>query len=364
LEVRRIREVPPKDDDESPSRLRTIPWTLVARASTIGIFFLLFCVALELARAILLPVVSGVVIGLMLGPVSTLASRYRVPSWVSAAVLVALFVVLVSLAVTILSAPVVEWIGKAPEIGKIVSEKLRFLDRPLEALHDIRKALTPSDGGRTLQVEIGPSLVAPALTVLSPAIGELVVFVGTLFFFLLGRTQLRNVMVVFFENREARLRMLRILNDIESNLKSYLSVVTVINFVVGVAAAIIAFAVGLPNAAAWGVLAFILNFIPYIGALIMEAGLFLVGLVTFPNVTQALMAPLLFLALATLEGHFITPSIMGRRLTLNPLIVFLSLVFWTWLWGPVGAFLAVPLLIVALVVAQHLFPEDEPELPS
>ena len=78
----------------------------------------------------------------------------------------------------------------------------------------------------------------------------------------------------------------------------------------------------------------------------------------------ALLAPALFLALATLEGHFVTPSIIGHRLTLNPLTVFLSLVFWTWLWGPVGAFLAVPLLIMALVVIGHLFREDEPELPT
>jgi len=96
----------------------------------------------------------------------------------------------------------------------------------------------------------------------------------------------------------------------------------------------------------------------------MEAALFAVGLVTFTTLAHALVAPLIFLALATLEGHFITPGIMGKRLTLNPLTVFLSLVFWTWLWGPVGAFLAVPLLIVGLVVIDHLFPDDEPELPA
>jgi len=90
----------------------------------------------------------------------------------------------------------------------------------------------------------------------------------------------------------------------------------------------------------------------------------MVGLVTFPTLAHALVAPLIFLALATLEGHFITPGIMGRHLTLNPLTVFLSLVFWTWLWGPVGAFLAVPLLIVAQVVFGHLFPEGDPELPT
>ena len=80
--------------------------------------------------------------------------------------------------------------------------------------------------------------------------------------------------------------------------------------------------------------------------------------------THALVAPLLYFGFTTLEGHFITPSIMGRRLTLNPLTVFLSLIFWTWLWGPIGAFLAVPLLIVALVAIQHLFPQDDLVLPG
>jgi predicted PurR-regulated permease PerM len=96
----------------------------------------------------------------------------------------------------------------------------------------------------------------------------------------------------------------------------------------------------------------------------MEAALLAVGLVTFPSLTHAVVAPVLFLAFATLEGHFITPSIMGRHLTLNPLTVFLSLVFWAWLWGPIGAFLAVPLLIVVLVATHHMFPSDEPVLPE
>jgi predicted PurR-regulated permease PerM len=158
--------------------------------------------------------------------------------------------------------------------------------------------------------------------------------------------------------------MLKIMNDIEHNLTGYLSVVAVINIAVGICGGLAAWVAGLPDPVAWAVLGFILNFIPYIGALIMEVGLFTVGLVTFPTLTHALLAPLLFLAFATLEGHFITPSIIGHRLTLNPLTVFLSLVFWTWLWGPVGAFLAVPLLIMALVVVDHLFPEDEPQLPA
>jgi predicted PurR-regulated permease PerM len=158
--------------------------------------------------------------------------------------------------------------------------------------------------------------------------------------------------------------MLKIMNDVERNLTGYLSVVTLINIAIGVCAGFAAWVTGLSDPIAWAVLGFILNFIPYIGALMMEVAMFMVGLVTFDTLAHALMAPLIFLVLATLEGHFITPSIMGRRLTLNPLTVFVSLVFWTWLWGPVGAFLAVPLLIVALVVVDHLFPENEPELPA
>jgi predicted PurR-regulated permease PerM len=185
-----------------------------------------------------------------------------------------------------------------------------------------------------------------------------------LFFVLLGRSRLRRALVVRFKDHGARLRTLKIWNDIESQLTGYLSVVALINLAVGTAAAVIAFTVGLPNVLAWGVLAFILNFIPYIGALIMEVILLGVGLVTFPTLTHALAAPALYLAFTTLEGHFVTPGIMGRRLTLSPLIVFLALVFWTWLWGPAGAFLAVPLLIAGLVAMHHIFPKNEPVLPG
>jgi predicted PurR-regulated permease PerM len=96
----------------------------------------------------------------------------------------------------------------------------------------------------------------------------------------------------------------------------------------------------------------------------MQLVMLSVGLVTFPTLGHALLGPVMYLVFTTLEGHFITPAIMGRQLTLNPLTVFLSLVFWTWLWGPIGAFLAVPLLIVMLVVASHLVPKEESTLPE
>jgi predicted PurR-regulated permease PerM len=108
----------------------------------------------------------------------------------------------------------------------------------------------------------------------------------------------------------------------------------------------------------------LLNYIPYIGPACMALILLAVGLVTFPTLGHALLPPAAFVALTTLEGHIITPTVLGRSLTLNPLAVFLALAFWTWMWGPMGAFLSVPLLIVALVIFGHLFPSDDIKLPG
>ena len=338
-------------------------WRTAAQAATIGMFLILLVVALSLGRPILLPVASAFVVSMMLGPLSARAERYRVPSLVSALALWLLVIAVFYGVIVLLAGPALDWIGKAPDIGRNIQEKLHILDRPIAALQDLRDALLPSDKRGSLGVDI-LSFVQPAVLIVTPAIGQMLTFFGTLFFMLLGRSRLRRVLVAFFDERDARLRTLKIMNDIEHNLTGYLSIVTIINVAIGFCGGFAAWVTGLPDPVAWAVLAFILNFIPYIGALIMEAALFVVGLVTFPTLTHALIAPLLFLARATLEGHFITPSVMGHRLTLNPLTVFLSLVFWTWLWGPVGAFLAVPLLIVGLVVIDHLFPDDEPELPA
>jgi predicted PurR-regulated permease PerM len=352
-----------KITDPHPLERRTVAWRAGAQFATIGIFLILLIAALELGRPILVPVTSALVIGFMLGPLSTRAEKYKIPSLVSAIAFWLFIVAVLYLIIVTVSGAVVDVADTAPDLGRNIKEKLQVFERPMAALQELRSAIMPrgADAGVTVDLV---SIAAPALSFLTPAVGQIVAFLGTLFFFLLGRTQLRHVLVIFFENRDARLRMLRILNDIESNLTNYLSVVTVINFVVGLAAALIAFLVGLPNAAAWGVLAFILNFIPYIGALIMQVVLFLVGVIVFPTLGQALIAPLLYLAFTTLEGHFITPSIMGKRLFLNPLTVFLALIFWTWLWGPMGAFLSVPLLIMMLVAINHLFPSDDPVLPG
>lgn len=337
---------------------------VAAEVSIIGVFFFCFIAAIEYARPILLPVVAAIMLGLMLGPLSDIASKAHIPKTLTAVVLWLLVIAAFYGLFILLSAPIVDWVGKAPELGVIIKEKLHVLDRPISAIQELRNALFPQGNAKEEAPFSLVSLLQPTVTVVTPAVGQMVIFFGTLFFFLLGREQLRAVMVVFFKNREARLRMLRILNDVESNLTSYLSLVAMINLAVGVIAFGVAYAVGLPNPLVWGVLGFVFNFVPYLGALLMQLVLLAVGLVTFPTLAQAVIAPLLYLFFTTLEGHFVTPAVMGKHLLINPLTVFLALVFWTWLWGPVGALLAVPILIVTMVVFSHIFPREEATLPG
>jgi predicted PurR-regulated permease PerM len=199
---------------------------------------------------------------------------------------------------------------------------------------------------------------------LSPTIGELLIFLTTLFFVLLDRVDLRKTMILLFKDQDDRLRVIRIINDLERNLSRYIGTVTVINLGVGVLTAFGAWMLGFSNPALFGALAFVCNYVPYIGPAVVVVVLFAAGLVSFPSLAYASVAPLMFVALTTIEGHVVTPNIVGRRLTLSPLGVFLSLAFWTWLWGPVGAFLSVPFLILGLVIVRHLFGADEGELPE
>lgn len=350
-------------DSTPPAAYDPSGWSNAAQVSICGIFVIVLIAALELARPLLLPAVSAFIIGLMLGPLQARAKKAGLPALLTAIALWLLVVVVFYGLIALLAKPALDWIGKAPEMGATIKDKFHFLNRPLQAMQDLRNAILPDSEKTGLGIDI-VNFVTPALTFVTPAIGQIMIFFGTLFFFLLGRARLRSALVAQFDDKERRLRALKIMSAVEHSLTSYLSVVAVINLAVGAAAFVIAFAVGLPNPVAWGVLAFLLNFIPYIGALIMQVVLLAVGLVTFPTFAHALIAPLAYLAFTTLEGHFITPGIMGRQLTLMPLTVFLSLIFWTWLWGPVGAFLAVPLLIVAMVAQQHIFPSDEPVLPG
>jgi predicted PurR-regulated permease PerM len=336
-------------------------WAAAGQAATIGIFLILFGAFLYVGRAILLPILSAAVVSLTLAPLIKAAKRRGFPPWLSGIVIVALALGALSIAATALAGPVSEWIKRAPEIGATLKDRLAVLDQPIAAAHQLHTALFGDAAPLNVNT---PDIVLPVVAFVTPAAGELLLFFGTLLFFLIGQIELRNSLVSMFGNRDTKLRFLKIMRDIERNLAGYLTVVTMVNVGLGIVVALGAWLIGYPNPVIFGVLAGLLNYVPYVGPGVMVIVLFGVGLVSFPSIGHALIAPAGLIALTTIEGHFVTPTIVGRRLTLNPLLVFLALAFWTWMWGPLGAFLAVPLSIIGLVVFNHLVPDDDVHLPE
>jgi predicted PurR-regulated permease PerM len=342
----------------------TDAWRAFAQLATIGMFLLAFVTALYFGRPFLMPILAALLVGATFAPLIKMADQRGVSPWLTAVVIVMLVVAAIAVAASLFAAPVIEWIGRAPEIGAIIKEKFYVFDRPLAALRDLQKALMPPSRPEVAVETSQIALVTPVVAFVTPAVAQVVLFFATLLFVLAGQIELRRYAASWFRDREAKLRFIRIANDIEDNLASYVAVLTVINLGLGTLVAVGAWLFGLPNPVVFGVMIAVLNYLPYIGPAIMVIVLFGVGLVTFPTLGYALLPPAAFVALATLEGQIFTPMILGHRLTLNPLAVFLSIAFWAWLWGPMGAFLAVPLLIVGMVVINHVFPAEDSKLPG
>lgn len=352
-----LRLTDPRPLPEAGSFLRKL-----AQFAVIGIFIVMLGVVLDLARALVLPVAAAAVVGTMLSPLGGLAERARVPPWLFATATVLLFLFILQVLTAAVSAPLVDWIGRAPELVEAIRIKLQGLEEhfaAIRAAHSLMESLGATGG---MRVDVA-AIVQPLVGFLSPAIGEIAIFLATLFFVLADRVDLRKHLILIFGDKEDRLRAIRILNDIEHHLALYIGTVTVINMCVGLITAAGAWLLGFDQPALIGALAFVCNYVPYVGPALVIVVLFVVGLISFPSLAYAGLAPLLYLGLTFTEGHVVTPSILGRRMTLSPLAVFLNLAFWTWLWGPVGAFLSVPFLIFGLVIFNHLVAEDA-ELPA
>ena len=340
---------------------------VIRRAEVVAfalVALLVICVVAVLyaAKAFFLPVVAAFVVGTMLSPAAGFLERHRIPRAVSAVLIVTGVGAGVAFIVGLISSPLMEWSNRLPELGSLLKDKLHVFDRPLALWHELQSMLGGSDTFSTFQM---PKFdwVQPAVEFLSPTFTEFLLFFATLILFLASWRDLRRALIMTFADHAARLRMLRILNEIEGHLGGYLLTVTMINLGVGAATGIICAITGMPNAAGLGALAATLNFFPIIGPVAMFAILTVVGVIAFSTIGGGLIAPLAFIGVVFIEGHFVTPTIIGRRLELNALAVFIALAFWTWLWGPMGGFLSSPLLIVALVLKDHLMPADSPQLP-
>jgi predicted PurR-regulated permease PerM len=379
-----VHAVPPRplsEDTGSPSQQSGEPqpasrtlddlmpgdiWLRASQIAVVGLFVIALLWCAHVSGPVLMPILLAWVVSTILLPVVRWLQDRKVPRVLAAVLLTALLVAAIVGALLLLATPITYWLGRAAELGALLREKLQLLDRPLAVVDEARRTLSTIGGGEpgALKVETPPAnVVTTALSVLTPALSELLLFVIALLFYLIYQERMRTTLVVLFHTREARLEAIRTLKGIDESMTTYFSTYTLVNACLGLVTFALAWLVGLPNPLLWGILAGALNYVPYLGPALVAATLAVVGLLTFPSLAGAALAPLLFIAIVTVEGQLLTPYLMGRRLELNPFAVFLSIAFCTWLWGAVGAFLAVPLLIVATVSIEHAFAEAKPELP-
>jgi predicted PurR-regulated permease PerM len=342
-------------------------WTRASQISLIGLFVIALLWCGYVAQPVIVPVLLAWAIATIVLPLVKWMQGRGVPRVLAAVVVTLLLVMLIVSLLVLLSTPVAYWLGRATEIGALIKQKLQTMTQPLALLEEVQKALNVigAGGKPALKVEQqSATVVTTIFSILTPAMSQFILFIGALVFYLVYQERLRSTVVYFLRERETRLSTLRTLSDIDESMTTYFGTFTIVNFCLGVVTIALTWLVGLPNPLLWGVLAGVLNYIPYIGPALVTGALGVVGLLTYSTLHEAAVPPLIYLAIVTLEGQFLTPTIMGRRLELNPFAVFLAIAFCTWLWGPIGAFLAVPLLMALTVTLGHAFSEEKPELPE
>jgi predicted PurR-regulated permease PerM len=341
-----------------------VAWRRAGQVSTIGIFVIALTWAMYAAQHVVIPVLLAWTIATIVLPIVKGLERIYVPRLIAAIAVTGFLLFLLSLLILLLSAPIVYWLGRATEIAALLREKLVSFTQPLAMLEELRTGLNVIGAGesRPLKVEAqSTSMVATLVAVVTPAISQFLLFIGSLLFYLVYQKKVRTTLVYVMPDRVGRLTMLRTLNDIDDHMTKYFGRFTIVNVCLGLVTAALTWMVGLPNPLLWGVLAAVLNYVPYLGPATVTATLFVVGLLVYPTLGEAVIAPLAFLAIVTLEGQFLTPVLMARKLELNPFAVFLAIAFCTWMWGPLGAFLAVPVLICLSLSMSHAFNEDVPD---
>ena len=327
--------------------------------SIIGSFMILLLCAFYYAQNLLLPIVVAFLSALVLSPIVRTLKRSGIHESISAFLLVVLFAGVFGLTVYSLSGPISQWIEEAPRIGQELRTKLKTLRRPMEQIDAAQKQLEDATQGTTdpriQEVAVRePGLLSKiAQGVPNIFAGAAVTFV-LLLFLLASGDMFYEKLVRVLPTLTDRKRGLRIAYDIEREVSRYLLTITIINFALGAVIGAGLFVLGMPNPILWGLIAALLNFVPYIGAITGMAVVSIVAMVSFPTVGHALLAPAFYMFCSAIEGQFITPALVGRRLQINAIAVFLAIVFWGWIWGVIGVFVAVPMLIVVKVFCRHI----------
>jgi predicted PurR-regulated permease PerM len=360
-----IRREPPEEERPRPNikKLRDTlqgPFGIRSIALT-GLFILAAFYTLYLARAFFLPIILSLLLSFLLSPLVRWLKKLHIPEGISAALLVFGLLGLLGLGVYELSGPAYEWATQAPKSLRKVEDKLRALKKPVQtvskATEQVEKIAKVAGGQEPAKVTVSTeSLGERVFSRATDFISNGIVMFILLYFLLAAGDMFLRKLIKVLPSLSDKKRAVEIARQIETEISAYLATITLINTILGVAVWGIMSLIGLPNALLWGVLAFVTNYIPYLGAIVMIAVLAMVGFLTFNDLGHALMAPGAFVGLNILESYFLTPMILGRRLTLNPVVIFLGLTFWGWLWGITGAVLAVPIMVVLKIFCDHSEP--------
>lgn len=349
--IESVPEAPAATKLANIARMRPTPFI-------IGLFVLAVLYTLRLAADFIVPIIIAIFLDFLLSPLIRKLHRRGLPNPVGAALVGALVFGTVGVTVTMLATPASEWIGRAPESLSTVASRVQRLARPLAKLQEttakVQAAVAPADQ-KTQEVTVASPSILSRMTGGVASLGAAALTVVFLTFFLLASGDLFMLRVIesipqFSDKKKA----VRIARDVEDGISRYLVTVACINMGVGVATWGALWFLGMPNAMLWGVMAGVLNFIPYVGAMVTIVIIGVAALATFESTAHALAMPAAFLAINTIEANIATPIMMGRQFPLNNVAIFVGLLFWWYLWGVPGALLAVPLMVALNTCCDHI----------
>jgi len=314
---------------------------------------------LYFARPVVLPVVLACIAGMTLKPLIRWSSSYHLPPALSAAIVLSLLVAFIGVGFFQLGRPALTWMNDAPQHLTELRHRVQHVLPRLARFSDAATAVNNlgalgAEQEKTTVVEVKTSRV-PTLFInwtgtLLAGISETLVL---LYLLLASGDLFLQKLVRVMPTLHDKKRAVEISHGIQQNISNYLFSVSLINIGLGMVVSGGLYFMGVPNAVMWGMLVAVLNFVPYFGPIVGVLLLATVGLLTFDTLWQGCLAPAWYLLLHLLEANLITPILLGRRFTLNPAVVFVSLIFWTWLWGVPGALLSVPILVSAKVVCDR-----------
>jgi len=313
--------------------------------------------ALKAGAEFFLPVTISLVIAIALIPVLEWLERRRLPSWLAALLCVISFLALANVALAAIVVPAIEFFRRLPErIDRIQANLAPLLDLYQTLEKYMNRTIThlantgPVKAPATAAVSPPGSLLELAATSAPTAIIQVFFGVLVVFFFLAGWTRARRKTITSRQSFGGAMATARVIQDVVDDVSAYLGTITLINVVLGAIVGTGLWAVGMPYPAMWGGIAALLNYVPYFGPIVAALLLAIGGLMTFNDFWVAMLPAAIMIGCHLVEANVVTPLIVGHRLTINPVLILISLSFWSWVWGTPGALLAVPLLIIIQTV--------------